>query len=119
MPGEYRAALPNDTPGRFELRVDEAEGLEPASLSFRVEQPPGHETELAGMAEEALRLAAQTSGGQFYREEDLHHLATDITARSLPFVQRQEILLWSPLTMLLFVSLITAEWILRKFSNLS
>ncbi|MGH7172183.1 MAG: hypothetical protein ACRELG_18055, partial [Gemmataceae bacterium] len=119
MPGEYRAALPNDTPGRFELRVDEAEGLEPSSLSYRVEQPPGHETEIAGMAEEALRSAAQTSGGRFYREEDLHHLAADIEPRGLPFVQRQEILLWSPLTMLLFVVLITVEWILRKFSNLS
>jgi hypothetical protein len=119
MPGEYRAALANDTPGRFELRVDDAEGLESASLSYRVEQPPGHESEIAGMAEEVLRAAAQTSGGRFYREEDLHHLAADIEPRSLPFVQRQEILLWSPLTMLLFVGLITAEWLLRKFSNLS
>jgi hypothetical protein len=119
LPGEYRAALPNDAPGRFELRVDESEGLEASSLSYRVEQPPGHETEIAGMAEEALRSAAETSGGRFYREEDLSHLATDIAPRALPFVQRQEILLWSPLTMLLFVGLITAEWVLRKFSNLS
>lgn len=119
LPGEYRAALPNDAPGRFELRVDESEGLEASSLSYRVEQPPGHETEIAGMAEEALRSAAETSGGRFYREEDLSHLAADISPRALPFVQRQEILLWSPLTMLLFVGLITAEWVLRKFSNLS
>lgn len=119
MPGEYRAALPNDTPGRFELRVDEAEGLEPSSLSYRVEQPPGHELEIAGMAEEALRSAARTSGGRFYREEDLSHLAADLEPRALPFVHRQEILLWSPLSMLLFVALITAEWVLRKFSNLS
>ena len=119
MPGEYRAALPNDTAGRFELKVDEAEGLEAASLSYRVEQPPGHESEIAGMAEESLRGAAQTSGGRFYREEDLHHLAADVEPRGLPFVQRQEILLWSPLSMLLFVGLITAEWVLRKFSNLS
>jgi hypothetical protein len=119
MPGEYRAALPNDTPGRFELRVDESEGLESSSLSYRVERPPGHETEIAGMAEEALREAAQTSGGRFYREEDLHHLAADIVPQALPFVQRQEILLWSSLAMLLFVGLITVEWLLRKFSNLS
>jgi hypothetical protein len=119
MPGEYRAALPNDVPGRFELKVDETEGLEPSSLAYRVDQPPGHETEIAGMAEEALRSAAQTSKGRFYREEDLHHLAADIEPRSLPFVQRQEILLWSSLSLLVFVGLITAEWVLRKFSNLS
>jgi hypothetical protein len=119
MPGEYRAALPNDRAGRFELKVDDSEGLETSSLAYRVEQPPGHETEIAGMAEEALKAAAQTSKGRFYREEDLHHLAADVEPRKLPFVQRQEILLWSSLTMLLFVSLITAEWVLRKFSNLS
>jgi hypothetical protein len=119
MPGEYRATLPNDTPGRFELRVDESEGLESSSLSYRVERPPGHETEIAGMAEEALRSAAQISGGRFYREEDLHHLAADAEARALPFVQRQEILLWGSLSLALFVALITAEWVLRKFSNLS
>jgi hypothetical protein len=119
MPGEYRAALPNDMPGRFELKVDETEGLEPASLSYRVDHPPGHETEIAGMAEEVLRSAAQTSKGRFYREEDLHHLTADLALRTLPFVQRQEILLWSPLALLLFVGLITAEWVLRKFSNLS
>ena len=119
MPGEYRATLPNDTPGRFELKVEESEGLEPSSLSYRVERPPGHESEIVGMAEETLREAAQTSGGRFYREEDLQRLAADVPPRTLPFVQRQEKLLWSSLTMLLFVGLITAEWVLRKFSNLS
>lgn len=119
MPGEYRAALPNDAPGRFELRVEDSEGLEPASLSYRVEPPPGHESEIAGMAEETLRSMAQTSGGRFYHEEDLSHLAADISPRTLPFVQRQEILLWGPVSLLLFVGLITAEWVVRKFSNLS
>jgi hypothetical protein len=46
-------------------------------------------------------------------------LAADIAPRALPFMQRQEIMLWSSLAMLLFVVLISAEWLLRKFSNLS
>ena len=40
-------------------------------------------------------------------------------AVTLPFVQRQEVLLWNPLAMAAFLLLITAEWLVRKFSNLS
>jgi hypothetical protein len=117
--GEYRGALPNEAPGRYELRVEEGQGVEGATLPFRVELPPRHEREQAPPAEEALRAAAATSGGKFYQEEDLHRLAADVPARLAPFAQRQEVLLWGPLTLVLFVLLVTAEWVLRKFSNLS
>lgn len=119
QPGEYRAALPNDIPGRFELRVEKGASLEPTSLNFRVEVPPRHELEIAGMAEETLRNAAHVGGGRFYREEDLPQLVAAVEPRKVEFVQRQEILLWNPLTMLIFIGLLTAEWTLRKFSNLS
>jgi hypothetical protein len=119
QPGEYRASLPNDVPGRFELRVEKGLSLEPTSLTYRVEVPPHHELEESGMAEEALRSAAQVGGGRFYREEDLPQLVAAVEPRQVEFVQRQEILLWNPLTMVIFVSLLTAEWVLRKFSNLS
>jgi hypothetical protein len=119
MPGEYRATLPNDTAGRFELRVEESEGLEPATLAYRVDLPPRHELEIAGMAEEALRGAAEVSKGRFYHEEDLPGLPDRIERRTLPFVQRQEVLLWNWLAFAVFVVLITMEWTLRKYSNLS
>jgi hypothetical protein len=119
QPGEYRAALPHDSPGRFELKVEKGASLEAASLLYRVDLPPRHELEVAGMAEEALRGAAQTSGGQFYREETLHLLVDNIEPSKASFVQRQEVLLWNPLALILFVGLVTAEWVLRKFSNLS
>jgi hypothetical protein len=119
LPGEFRATLPNDTPGRFELRVDKGVSLEAASLQYRVDAPPRHELEQAGMAEEALRSAAQASGGKFYREEDLYRLVERIEPSKASFIQRQEILLWNPLVLFVFVGLVTAEWVLRKFSNLS
>ncbi len=117
QPGEYRASLPNDTPGRYQLKVEGSAGQVP--LEYRVELPPRHELETAGMAEDDLRAMAAASGGRFYREENLQTLPEKLESRQASFVLRQEVLLWNPLTLVLFVLLITAEWVLRKFSNLS
>jgi hypothetical protein len=119
QPGEYRGALPNDVPGRYELRLAEGDGLQGATLPFRVELPPRHELEEVGLNEEGLRSAAATSGGRFYREEDLHTLADSIESRQTPFTLRQEVILWNNLALFAFVVLISLEWLLRKFSNLS
>jgi hypothetical protein len=119
LPGEYRAALPNDMPGRHELRVAASDGLEAATLPFRVELPPRHELLELGMAEEALRGLASAAGGAFYREEDLSSLPDRVEAKGQAITQRSEVLLWGWLPFCLFVLLITAEWVVRKFSNLS
>jgi hypothetical protein len=113
--GEYRVLLPHDKAGRYELKV---EGMED-TFPYRVNVPPGHETEELGMAEEALRQMARTSGGRFYREEDLDQLPEAVQPQAASFVLRREVLLWNPLVFVLFVGLISAEWLLRKFSNLS
>jgi hypothetical protein len=114
-PGEYAALLVHDRPGRYELKVNNPE---PYTYSFRVELPPHHELEDAGMAEKALRDMAQTSGGHFYREEDVLRLPDDITTRTVTFRDRAEVMLY-PLGLVLFVVLITGEWLVRKFANLS
>jgi hypothetical protein len=116
LPGEYRALLAHDAVGRFQVKVDDPVL---AALEYRVGLPPQHELEVAGMAEEELRAAAEASGGKFYREEDLHRLAANLKPRTAPFVTRHEMLLWNAPMLLLFVGLITLEWILRKFSDLS
>ncbi|MCI0639646.1 MAG: VWA domain-containing protein [Gemmataceae bacterium] len=114
--GDYRALLAHDQPGRWELRVNNPESY---AFPFRVELPPGHELEETGLAEKALRDMAEQSGGVFYREEDLHRLAENVQPQSEAFTRRQEVLLWNPLALWLFLALITAEWLVRKFSNLS
>ncbi len=116
QPGEYRAMLANDTPGRFELRV---ESPVTTTLPYRVALPPRHELEPLGMAEDELREAARLSGGAFYREEDLHALPSRIVPARASYTLRQEILLWNPLALVIFVGLVTVEWTVRKFSNLS
>jgi hypothetical protein len=116
QPGDFQALLANDAPGRYSLRVtDPAEG----SLEFRVGLPPEHELTVAGLAEDPLRAAAAASAGAFYREEDLHKLVGGVKSATTTVIDRHESLLWNAPMLLLFVALITAEWILRKFSNLS
>jgi hypothetical protein len=114
-PGEYAALLVHDRPGRYELKVNNPE---PYTFSFRVELPPRHELEDAGMAEKALREMARLSGGQFYREEGLYRLPDEIATLTVAYRDRQDVMLY-PLGLVLFVFLITVEWLLRKFSNLS
>lgn len=114
--GEYRALLPHDAPGRFEVKMITPE---PATLAYRVNLPPRHELAELGMAEEALRDAARVSGGRFYQEEDLYRLPDEVPSRKEAFTEPMEVSLWNWLTFLLFLVLITAEWVVRKFSNLS
>jgi hypothetical protein len=115
-PGEYRALLPHDTAGRFEVSVQQPESC---TLPFRVQFPPGHELEPAGLNETTLRALTEATGGGFYREEDLLELPGKVETRYAPYTVRQEALLWGPLPLGLLIALFTAEWIVRKLANLS
>jgi hypothetical protein len=115
-PGEYRAFLSHDQPGRFAIKVSKPE---PATFAFAVKLPPQHELEPSLMNEPALRQLAAATGGRFYHEEDLPQLAASIEPKSASYVLRREILFWNPLAFVVFVLLITAEWVGRKFANLT
>jgi hypothetical protein len=113
---EYQAALPTAYPGRWQVKLTEPE---PATYSFSVALPALHEMEEAPMAAEALRTAASVSGGRFYQEESLHEMAASIPLRETSYTLHQEVLLWGPAAFLLVAFLVTIEWLLRKFANLS
>ena len=115
-PGEYSALIPHQRPGMVELRV---RNPDVNTFSYNVELPAKHELEETGLNEKALRDLAKSPGVHFYREEDLHQLAGNIKERKKEFTRRQEVLLWNPLAILVFLGLITAEWLVRKFSDLS
>jgi hypothetical protein len=114
--GEYQAVLPNQWPGRWQVRLTDPEG---ATLQFTVKVPVKHELEEAPMAEDLLQAAASVSGGRFYREENLHELPSQIEGRESSYILRQELNLWGPLAFLIFAGLVTCEWLGRKFANLS
>ncbi len=115
-PGEYSAPVTHDQPGRWEVKINNPEST---VYQFRVDLPPRHELEEIGLAETRLREMADISDGKFYREEDLHTMVNDVKPQLANFTRRQEVVLWNPLMLILFLILITTEWVLRKFANLS
>lgn len=118
QPGEYVATIPNDRVGRYALKVESGE--EAAVLNYRVTLPPEHESAPGPMNEDGLRKLAEQTGGKFYREEDLYRMADQVQPHKVSFSQRKETLLWTYWPMwALVVVLFTAEWLLRKISNMS
>jgi hypothetical protein len=127
QPGEYRADLPNGELGRYAIKTEEPDSV---TLEYNVTRPRSDELAVAGLAEESLRHLAQASGGLFYREDNLHNLPDNVQKQTVPEKGQRDISLWRKskesesdwrLWMLLtvFVGIVTCEWLLRKFSNLS
>ncbi len=116
--GEYVATLPFNAEGRFALKVDPGNGA-PAALDYRVGLPPDDERAPGGLAEGEMRKLAEASGGRFYREEDLATLADQVKPQTVPYTTRTEYVLWNKWVLIVLVSLLTLEWVARKFNGLS
>jgi hypothetical protein len=121
--GEYVSPLPFNRSGRFKLSVDPKNGS-PASMEYRVNLPPDHEQAPGGMAEaDLIKLAADSGAkdkpGQFYHEEDLTKLPSNVVPQHAPFTRREESVLWNWWWMGILIGLLSLEWFLRKFNGLS
>ncbi len=87
-------------------------------LDFNVTEPKFEFGETA-MNEALLKELAATTGGQFFREENLYKLPETIAAKTERVQSPMEVELWaSPLYFLLLLGVVTAEWVLRKLSHL-
>ena len=87
-------------------------------LDFNVTEPKFEFGETA-MNEPLLKELATTTGGQFFREENLYKLPETIAAKTERVQSPMEVELWaSPLYFLLLLGVVTAEWVLRKLSHL-
>ena len=114
--GDYQLNLVHDRQGRFSLKIA---GDDPARIDYRVEVPPAHELAPQPMPVARLKEVAEASKGGFYREEDLHRLVESLKPAVATFTERSSVPLLNPLTFVLFLLVVTTEWIVRKFSNLS
>jgi hypothetical protein len=121
QPGLYAATVTRDKPGDYNLKVGQGSN-EGVSLPIRVIVPPDDELAPGNLNEKALRDLAERSGGKFYRENELKDLPGNVKSKTVNLnpPPRKEILLWSRVEiLLLIVGLLTVEWLIRKFSNLS
>ena len=109
-------------PGDYEVRVRIAgvpEGAIKASTAFTVSSNPFGELGRLNCDELLLRQIAKTSGGQYYREEDMKRLI-DVLG---PASDRREIVketqLWQSYWWFVpIMLLLTAEWTLRRVKGL-
>jgi Mg-chelatase subunit ChlD len=121
--GLFEGSLPQSPEGDYQVRLLPPPVLPGPlpSTSFRVD-PPAGELENIRMNEPELRKAAALSGGQFLTPEatsfaDL--LKTLPPPRKVPLETDPPIPLWNAWPMLLlFIALITAEWLFRKRKQL-
>jgi hypothetical protein len=115
QPAMYRGEFVAPVAGAYSFWVE----LDPnTQLDFNVTEPKFEFGETA-MNEGLLKDLAAATGGQFFREEDLHKLPATISAKTERVQSPMEIELWaSPLYFLLMLGVVTAEWVLRKMSHL-
>ena len=113
--GLYRGEFIAPGAGAYQFQV---EPDPTAALDFNVTQPQFEFGETA-MNESLLREMAAASGGEFFREEDLHKIPQTIQARTERVRSPLEVEVWaSPLYFLLLLGVVTAEWVVRKLSYL-
>jgi hypothetical protein len=115
QPGLYRGEFVATVPGGYQFFVEPDLNT---SLEFNVAEPRFEFGETA-MNETLLREIAATTGGGFFREEDLHKLPDMIRLKTERVQSPLEVELWSsPLYFLMLLSVVTVEWVLRKLSYL-
>ncbi len=115
QPGLYRGEFVAGAPGAYQFFVEQDLNV---PLDFSVTEPKFELGETA-MNEPLLKELAATTGGAFFREEDLHKLPETISLKTERVRSPLEVELWSsPLYFLLMLLVVTAEWVLRKMSHL-
>jgi hypothetical protein len=115
QPGMYRGEFTAPAPGEYQFALERDDKVR---LDLSVADPKLELGETA-MNEPLLRQLASTSGGAFFREEDLHKLPDAIRLKTERVRSNLDVEIWSsPAYFLLLLGLVTAEWILRKTMQL-
>ncbi|MGC8742614.1 MAG: CARDB domain-containing protein [Verrucomicrobiia bacterium] len=115
QPGVYRGEFIAPTVGLYKFFIQNENDVQ---IEFNVTEPRFEYGETA-LNETLLRQIARISGGEYFREEDLSKLPQTIRSKTKKVNTNLEIQIWSsPIYFILLLSILTAEWILRKKSLL-
>ncbi len=122
VPGHYEDRFRALVPGDYALSAAAARGgtaLGRGTASFRV-LPESVEMDDVDLDEDLLGGVARASGGRYYLgSPSAEAVAGDIRGSLVSLVEREETALAdAPLFLLLFVGLLTGEWLLRRRRNL-
>ena len=113
----FEGVIPQAVEGEYEVRLLPPPVLEGGlpSIAFGVD-PPAGERERTQMNEAELARAAATSGGKFYVPSDADSLLRELPKpQQVPLDTDPPIPLWNTWPVLvLFLTLLTLEWVLRK-----
>ena len=116
--GLYRGKTAALEPGSYEVTIESAavpEGQIKVRTEFKVEASLNIEKTLLSVNEELLRQISLTSGGQYFREEQVDQLVKLLEPMTAGNIQESETpLLESWWWFALLVLLLTAEWLIRK-----
>ena len=116
--GLYRGMTAALEPGSYEVAIESAavpEGQIKVRTEFRVEASLNIERTLLSVNEELLRQVSMTSGGQYFREEQMDQIIKLIEPLTAGNVEESESpLLESKWWFALLVALLTTEWLIRK-----
>lgn len=116
--GLYRGKTAALEAGNYEVTIESAavpEGQIKVRTEFKVEASQNIERTLLSVNEDLLRQISLTSGGQYFREEQVDQIIKLIEPLTAGNVQESETsLLESKWWFALLVLLLTAEWLIRK-----
>jgi uncharacterized membrane protein len=114
--GSFEGTLSRPMPGSYHawMAIPRVEGAAPAA-DFTVNPPAGEFAQIR-MDAAALREAAAATGGKYYTVETASQLLADLPpGRQVPIETLPPIPLWNRWPVLLvFLSLLIAEWVMRK-----
>ena len=116
--GLYRGKTAALEPGNYEVTIESAavpEGKIQARTEFKVEAGQKIERTLLSVNEDLLRQISLTSGGQYFREEQIDQIVKLLEPMSAGNIEESETsLLESKWWFALLVLLLTLEWLIRK-----
>ena len=115
-PTLFEAQLPRLNEGSYHAWISQPAFKEaPPATDFRIEAPQ-RELQRRGMDKTDMQLAAKQTHGRFYTLEDVDRLPSEIPhGTPVPLQTENPIPLWNRWEVLsLLVTLLTAEWLLRK-----
>src|SRR5581483_6523230 len=118
-PGLYTAQFQPDRVGRYEVSLTSPINPKAKASAVFVVESLALEKQKPELDEALLKRVAAAGGGKYYQPDELLQWARSLPNNPLTIRSEQEIELWdAPLFLILFITPLALEWLLRKRKGL-